>query len=151
MNRSQRPTVVAVLVASTVLLALLLAGCGVVSRPDPTAWDDQATQALTDAGSEVATARLALESARRGRTWSAYTTVIVAEAEEAAGKAEQDLARLQVPPGRADDAAQVLDLLDQAVDLVGEARAHAVAGRYDDRALVERLDHLSDQLRQAAP
>ncbi|MFB9765696.1 hypothetical protein ACFFOS_14990 [Nocardioides kongjuensis] len=149
MKSSQRPAVVAVLVALPVLL--LLAGCGVVSKPDATAWDDQATQALTDAGSEVATARLALESARRERTWSSYTTVLVAEAEEAAAKAEEDLSRLQVPASRRDDAAQVLDLLDHAVDLVSEARAHAVAGRYDDKALVHRLDHLSDQLQQAAP
>ena len=149
MKCSQRPAVVAVLVALPVLL--LLSGCGVVSKPDASAWDDQATQALTDAGSEVATARLALESARKERTWSAYTTVLVAEAEEAAGKIDDDLSRLQVPAGRTDDAAKVLDLLDQAVDLVGEARSHAVAGRYDDKALVERLDHLSDDLEQATP
>lgn len=147
MKRSQRSAVVAVLLA----LALLLAGCGVVSRPDPTAWDDRAAQALTDAGSEVATARLALESAREGRTWSSYTIVLLAEAEEAAGTVEEDLSRLQVPAGRADAATHVLDLLDQAVDLVGEARAHAVAGKYDDQALVDELDRLADELRQAAP
>lgn len=149
MKHSQRPAVVAVLVALPVLL--LLVGCGVVSKPDATAWDDQATQALTDAGSQVATARLALESARKDRTWSSYTTVLVAGAEEAAGKVEEDLSRLQVPAGRTDDAAKVLDLLDQAVDLVGEARAHAVDGTYDDKALVDRLDHLSDELQQATP
>jgi hypothetical protein len=148
-NGSQRPAVVAVLVALPVLL--LLAGCGVVSKPDAKAWDDQATQALTDTGSEVATARLALESARKERTWSAYTTVLVAEAEEAAGKVEEDLARVQVPAGRTDDAAKVLDLLDRAVDLVSEARSHAVAGKYDDKALVDQLDHVSDELQQAAP
>jgi len=122
-----------------------------VSKPDEAAWDDQAGPALTDAASEVATARLALESARADRTWSSYTTVLVAEAEEAAGKVEEDLSRLQVPAGRTDDAAKVLDLLDRAADLVGEARSHAVAGTYDDRGLVDRLDHLSDQLQQAAP
>ncbi|MBV6726084.1 hypothetical protein [Nocardioides daeguensis] len=147
MKRSQRPAVVAVLLA----LALLLAGCGVVSRPGPAAWDDRAAQALTDAGSEVATARLALESARKGRTWSSYTTVLLAEAEEAAGKVEEDLSRLQVPAGRADAAAHVLDLLGRAVDLVGEARAHAVSGKYDDQALLDQLDRLSDELQQAAP
>lgn len=144
MKRLQRPAVVAVLV-------LLLAGCGVVSRPDATAWDHQAAQALTDAASEVATARLALESARKERTWSSYTTVLVAEAEEAAGKVEEDLSRLQVPDGRTDEATKVLDLLDRAVDLVGEARAHAVDGKYDDKALVDHLDDLSDELRKATP
>lgn len=149
MNSSQRPTVVAVLVALLVLL--LLAGCGVVSRPDATAWDDRAAQALDDVGSEVATARLALESASEARTWSAYTTVLVAEAEEATGTAAEDLARLQVPDGRIDAAARVLDLLDRAVDLVAEVRAHVVDGEHDDQELLDELDRLSDQLRQAAP
>ncbi|MBM0127081.1 hypothetical protein [Pimelobacter simplex] len=149
MKCSQRPAVVAVrLVAS---LLVLLTGCGVVSEPDATAWDQHAVQALTDAASQVATARLALEAAGDGRTWPTYTTVLVAEAEEAAGTAEEDLARLQVPPERADAAPEVLDLLGRAVDLVAEARAHAVAGTYDDRALLDALDRLSDDLRQAAP
>ncbi|WGX97881.1 hypothetical protein [Nocardioides sp. L-11A] len=148
MKRSQRPAVVAVLV---LLPTLLLAACGVVARPDAAAWDDQAAQALTDASSQVATARLALVSARDGRTWSAYTTVLVAQAEEAAGKAEENLSRVQVPAARADDAATVLDLLDRAVDLVAEARAHAVSGRYGDAGLLEDLDSLAGRLRQAAP
>ncbi|TNM44233.1 hypothetical protein FHP29_05895 [Nocardioides albidus] len=143
-----RPAVVAV--PALLLLAGLLGACGVVSRPDAAAWDDQATLALTDAGSQVATARLALTSAAKERTWSPYTTVLVAEAEEAAAKAEEDLARVQVPPGRADDAAAVLDLLDRAAGLVGEARAHAVDGEYDDRSLLDDLDRLAGELQKAA-
>ncbi|MCR1786405.1 hypothetical protein KVF89_27980 [Nocardioides carbamazepini] len=142
-----RPAVVAVLVA----LTLLLTACGVVAEPDAAAWDERAARALSDAGSQVATARLALESADEERTWSAYATVLVAQAEEAAGKAAEDLSRVQVPTARADDAADVLDLLDQAVDLVGEARAHSVDGEYDDQALLDALDRLADELRRAAP
>lgn len=147
MKRSQRPTVVAVLLLPLVLLG----GCGVVARPDAAAWDDRAAQALTDAGSQVATVRLALASAGEGRTWSSYTTVLVVQAEEAAGRAEENLARVQVPAARADTAAAVLDLLDRAVDLVAEARARAVAGRYDDDGLLDDLDRLEGDLRQAAP
>ncbi|WP_408898244.1 hypothetical protein ACJ5H2_03845 [Nocardioides sp. R1-1] len=149
--RSQRPAVVAAPLA--LLLALLVAtvGCGVVSRPDAAGWDQQAERALTDAASQVATARLALENAAAGRTWSPYTTVLVADAEEAAGTAEEDLARLQVPAARERAAATALDLLHRAVELVGEARAHAVDGVYDDRALLEQLDVLARELEQAAP
>ncbi len=149
MKSSERPTVVAVLAALAVLVAL--AGCGVVSKPDAATWDDQATQALTDAGSEVATARLALESARKGQAWSAYTVVVVAKAEEAVGTTTSDLSRLQVPRDRTGEAAKVIKMLRDAADLVAQARAHAVAGRYDGGSLIDRLDSMSRRLEDAQP
>ena len=138
-------------VALVGVVGVLAPGCGIVSRPDAAAWDQQARRSLTDAASQVSTARLALETAAERRTWPAYATVVVAKAEEAAGTAEEDLARLQAPPQRADAAATVLDLLDEAVSLVAEARAHAVEGRYDDSALLDDLDRIAGELEQAAP
>ncbi len=145
MTRSQRPAAVAVVVA------LLLGGCGVVGRPGPGAWDEHAAQALGDAESQVATARLALRTAGEKRAWPSYAIVVVAQAEEAADTAEHDLARLQVPPEREAAAARVLDLLARAADLVGVARARAVDREYDDRALLDELDQLAAELGRAAP
>ncbi|WP_418062150.1 hypothetical protein [Pimelobacter simplex] len=146
MRRAWRTTAVAV-----PLLALLaLAGCSVVSQPDPAGWDQSAQQALDDASGEVGTARLALRAAADDRTWSSYTTVLVSEAEEAAGTAEEDLSRLQVPPERTDAAATALDLLGQAAEATRQVRALAVAGRYDDAELADELARLGTALDQEA-
>ncbi|GAA1528600.1 hypothetical protein [Nocardioides humi] len=150
-KRSERPAVVAVLVVWLAVLGPLVAGCGVVGRPDADGWDEQAEQALADAASQVATARLALETAAEGRTWSSYTTVLMADAEEAAGRAEDDLARVQAPARRTGAARAVLDLLARAVELVRTARAHVVAGRYDDPALLDDLDRIAGELERASP
>jgi len=132
--------------AACALLALTLTGCGVVDRPDPAGWDQQAGTALEDAASQVATARLALRSAARERTWSTYTTVLVAEAEEAAASTEEDLSRVQVPRPRRSAAARVQELLSRAVDAVAQAREHAVDGVYDDAALLDELDRVDAAL-----
>lgn len=150
MRRSRRTTAVAVSLVSLVALLLLLARCSVVSRPDAASWDRQAVQALDDAAGQVGTARLALRTAANGGAWSSYTTVLVTEAEEAAAAAEQDLARLQVPDQRRDAARTTLDLLGRATDATREARAHAVAGRYDDPALADELARLGTALDEEA-
>lgn len=144
MSRPLRTTVVAV------SLTALLTGCSLVSEPDARAWDDQAERSLTDAASEVGTARLALETAHEGRTWSSYAVVLVAQAEEAMGTAQDDLSRLQVPPGRAERAERVEQLLDDAGTAVEDARAAAVAGRYDDEALRAELADLGRRLESEA-
>ncbi len=144
--RPWRTTVVAVALAA----ALPLAGCSMVSQPDAAAWDQQAERSLSDAASQVDTARLALETAREERTWSSYTVVLVAQAEEAMGTAQDDLSRLQVPPARAQRAEEVASLLDEAATAVEDARAHAVAGRYDDERLRTRLSDLDRRLESEA-
>ncbi len=136
------------------LLALALLGataaCALVSRPDATGWDREAERALTDLRSEVATARLALETAAEQRAWPSYVVVLLADAEEAAGTAEEDLSALQVPPAREDAALEVEELMAEAVAAVQDARALAVAGRYDDPPLLEDLDALATRLATAA-
>lgn len=146
MSRLLRTTVVAVSLAAL----LAPAGCSVVSAPDPAGWDRSAAQALDDASGEVGTARLALRAAADDRTWSSYTTVLVAEAEEAAGTAEEDLARLQVPAARTDASETALDLLGQAAEATRRVRALAVAGRYDDPGLADRLSRLGTALDEEA-
>lgn len=144
MSGAWRTTVVAVALAAT------LTGCSLVEQPDAKAWDDRAEQALTDAVGQVRTARLALDSARRERTWSSYTVVLVAQAEEAMGTAQDDLSRLQVPTARAERAERVEQLLDDASTAVEDARAAAVAGRYDDPALRQELTDLGTRLESEA-
>lgn len=144
MTGAWRTTVVAVALTAT------LTGCSLVSQPDAASWDDQATQALSDAAGQVGTARLALESARKGQTWSSYTVVVVQEAEQAMGSTQDTVSTLQVPPGREKRAAQVERLLDDAGRAVRDARADAVAGRYDDPELHRQLTDLGSRLESEA-
>ncbi|HWJ09973.1 MAG TPA: hypothetical protein VNS46_11380 [Nocardioides sp.] len=137
---------------STVVVALLpwvVSGCSLVAQPDTAGWDRSARQAVTDATSEVATTRLAVETAHEERAWSTYTLVVVAEAEEAMGTVQDDVSRLQVPAGRGDDADDLEALLDDAAGAVQEARQHATDGRYDDPRLLELLDRVEEQLSRA--
>jgi len=148
--RPLRTAAVAVSLLLLVLATPSLAGCSLVGRPDASGWDQKAQLALDDAASEVGTARLALRAAHEHRTWSGYTTVLVADAEKAAATAEEDLSRLQVPSGRADAASTALDLLGRAADATRQVRAMAVAGRYDDPALEKELARLAGALQREA-
>ncbi|KRA31180.1 MULTISPECIES: hypothetical protein [unclassified Nocardioides] len=132
------------------VLAALLCSCSLVEEPDAAAWDQQAAQALEDAASEVATTRLALETAAQERVWSSYTTVVVADAEEAIVTVADNLARVQAPAGRTEQAADVGALMDRAVASVRAARSLAVQGRYDDPASIDELDRLATDLEDAA-
>jgi hypothetical protein len=131
-------------------LASTGAGCATVERPDAADWDTRAAQALTDASSEVATTRLAMETAGRERAWSSYTVVLVAQAENAMATVEDDLARLQAPAARAERAEDVLDLLAEATSAVRDARALTVEGEYDDQATLHELEDVASALTRAA-
>lgn len=145
-SRPRRTTVVAV----WLLAATAGSGCSVVDEPGPGAWDTQAEQALSDAASEVATVRLALDTAERRRTWASYAVVVVTEAEEAVGTVEDDLARLQVPPSREEEAVDVLALLEEATSAVRDARALAVEGDFGDARTLSALADLAAELTSAA-
>lgn len=147
MMRAWRTTVVVVPLVVTVLAAA--SGCSLVGQPDVAAWDQKAHQAVTDATSEVATARLAVQTAQDERTWSSYTTVLVADAEKAMGTVQDDTSRMQVPAGRDKDAKDLEALLDEAATAVQDARQQAVDGRYDDPAVLAALDRAVDRLDRA--
>jgi hypothetical protein len=132
-----------------VLGAVLAAGC-TVSEPDTAEWTELATTSLTDAASEVATVRLTLAAERDGQVWSAYAVTVAAEAEEAAATAEESLSTVQPPPGRADQATRLLDLLGRAVDAVRAAREVIVSGEVANDAMLRRLDDLSAELERQA-
>lgn len=134
---------------AVVCILAATSGCSLVGQPDVAAWDEKARRAVTDATSEVATARLAVETARDERAWSSYTLVLVADAEKAMGTVQDDTSRLQVPPGREKDAEDLETLLDRAATAVQGARQHAVEGQYDDPALLDALDRAGDGLARA--
>lgn len=146
MNWLWRTTVVAVWLS----LVTAFAGCSLVDEPDAAAWDEHASRALGDAASEVGTARIALETAAKERAWASYTTVLVAQAEEAVATVADDLAVVQVPPSREQRAGEVDSLIEDAVEAVREARSLAVRGRYDEPEVVDELDRLADELESAA-
>lgn len=143
MLKAWRTTVV---VVCTLVVA---AGCSLVAQPDVAAWDGKARQAAADAASEVATVRLALDTARADRAWASYTQVLVADAEKALATVQDDMARLQVPSGREEDAADLTELLDGAAGAVRAARQDVVEGRYDDPRLLDELDRAGDRLTRA--
>lgn len=146
MRWPRRTTVVAVWLVQ----AAVLVGCSLVDEPDPAEWDAQAGKALQDAASEVRTTRLALDTAADERSWSSYTTVLVVQAEDGVATVADDLAVVQVPPGRQQRADEVERLIEGAVAAVREARSLALRGTYDDPDVVDQLDRLAGDLEQAA-
>lgn len=132
------------------LLLGLVSGCGTVKEPDPEDWDETARTSLTDAASELATARMTLESQRRDDVWYGYAVVVLADSEEAVGKAEDKVTTLQPPPQRAKVAAKVTSVLATASDVIEKARQTLVAKQPIDDDLMRRLDVLSDRLTHQA-
>ena len=143
MRRVRRGGLAAV---AALLLALAAGGCGTVKEPDPEDWDESARVSLDDASSQLATARMILETERRDDTWHGYVVVVLADAEKAVGKDADGLSALQAPPARSQASSKVNDLLSSASDLVEQARIVVVAHKTIDPRLLERLQSLGDRL-----
>lgn len=140
-------------VAVLLLLGLLLglvAACGTVKEPDPEDWDETARVALGDAASELSTVRLTLATDRRDDVWRAYAVVVLVDAEDGVGKAEDKVTTLQPPPARVDASDKVANLLATASDLVEKARQSFVANHRVEDALLHRLDVLAGRLEHQA-
>ncbi|GAA4817193.1 hypothetical protein ACFQ0K_08705 [Nocardioides caeni] len=120
-------------------------GCAVVDTPDESAWRDQARQSVEDASSEVQAARLVLVQLTADRVPQAYGVVMLADAEEAAGKVEESLAAVQAPAPVRRLSDDVTALLGRAVDAVRAARVAAVGDT--EPAPIVRTD-LADVQRQ---
>ncbi len=132
---------------SAALLLLGLTGCAVPSSPDARDWRRSARQSVGDVASEVETARTALRQLAADRFVGRYATVLLVDAEEAAGKAT-DTITIQQPP-RAEQARydEVSAALGDAADLVTQARIAVARGSEQDYpALVEDLGKTGDEL-----
>jgi hypothetical protein len=132
-------------ILASLLASLLVSGC-TVSRPDASAWRDQARQTLADVASEVATARLVLVQLDDGRLPPAYGITMAADAEEAASTAEEKLSSVQAPKGLGKVPDRVLALIGRATEAVQQAREAVVAGHYGGHHLLARLGHLATAL-----
>jgi hypothetical protein len=112
--------------AAAVLVGL--SGC-VPPSPDDPGWREDARKTLGDVGSELATAKLVLRARAQDRFVGRYDQVVLAYAEEAAGKAADTLAAEQPPDTELKRYRTVTDALDQATSLLSEARIAVVSGR----------------------
>ncbi|WP_162602516.1 hypothetical protein [Nocardioides daejeonensis] len=137
------------LLGSLLLVLALVVGCA-VSEPEPADWSESSARALESAASAVATARLALSGEKDGDLWRSYAVVLLADAEEAAGSAADQVAVVQTPRGREKRAEQVRDLLGRAEDAVRAARQELVAGKPITAERLARLERLRQRLLREA-
>lgn len=126
--------------------AVVLAGCSLVSQPDPDDWTATSQRSLESAASAVATTRVTLREHDAGDLWDSYAVVLLADAEEAVGTASDDVALLQTPPGEKERAERVLDLLAEAEDAVRAAREAMVDDEPVTGDRLRSLDDLRDRL-----
>jgi hypothetical protein len=111
---------------------VLVAGCVGPART----YDDyrlKATSSVETARSAVGTAQLAVRVADERRAFTPYVVVLVSEAEEDAGSAQQSFDSIQPPNTRADALrSDVDDLLTAATDVLATLRIEARRGHLDE-------------------
>jgi hypothetical protein len=131
------------------ILGALVAVAGCVG-PART-YDDyrlKAVSTVETTRSAIGTAHLAIDVARRGRTFTPYATVVVSEAEDDASSAQATFDSVQPPDARSD---QLRDEVDQLVsDATDELAALRIAGRRGDldgfAAHAEAVDRVANGL-----
>lgn len=141
--------------AAIVVAVLLLASACLPSRPSAADWHEQASQALEDAASSVATAQLVMREQRRDHLLGRSGTVMLVEAEEAIGTTAQTLDALQPPEGLTAQQSRVSDALQRASGLITDARIARVREHTDAyrgleadlRRERDRLTRLSERMR----
>ena len=132
---------------SAALLLLGLTGCAVPSSPDARDWRRSARQSVGDVASEVETARTTLRQLGADRFVGGYSTVLLVDAEEAAGKATDSITTQQPPRVEQARYDEVSAALGDATDLVTQARIAVARGSEQDYpALVEDLGTTGDEL-----
>ena len=129
------------------LVLIGLTGCTVPSSPDARDWRRSARQSVGDVASEVETARTTLRQLGADRFVGSYATVLLVDAEEAAGKATDSITTRQPPRVEQARYDEVSSALGDATDLVTEARIAVTRGSERDYpALVEELGTTGDEL-----
>ncbi len=97
--------------------------------------------------SEVATARLTAQQVLRDRFVGSYATVLLADAEKAAGVAVDDVATLQPPRSRRDNYAEVTqELSDVRIAVVDHDRPQLSELVVRLRRTLDRLHRLENEV-----
>lgn len=121
----------AVLLVAGLLVGLALAGCAGPSR----SYDDythKAANTAEAAGSEVQTARLAVDAAVRHRAFGPYLSVLLGRTETELDSIQSTFGSVQPPDQRSDALRSKLgDLLSQAADVLADLRIAVRRGRLD--------------------
>jgi hypothetical protein len=132
--------------ALAALLLLILTACA-PGTPDEDSWRYDARRSVGDVVSAVQTARLALTQSEEGRVHHAYLQNLLVDAERLGGMAAQTLSSVQPPDVEGRRSSDVNDQLQQATDLLTDARIAAVAhdtGQY--AGLVTQLERTAEDL-----
>lgn len=110
------------------VVLLLASACSPLepSQPDVSAWQTAVAVAVEDMVSQLSTAQIVLREQAEGDFIGKAATVVLVEAEDAAGTASDDLTTLQPPPGVRKQQAAFTALLEEAAGLVTEARVAVV-------------------------
>ena len=93
----------------------------------------KASTTIESAISAVETVRLVADTAAEGRTLGPYTSIAVSEQEDALGGVRGTFASIQPPPDErsATLRRELLDVLDDAFDHVGDVRIESRRGHLD--------------------
>lgn len=128
-------------------MAGALSGCK-PAQPSDSSWLTKAETSVGDVLSEVATAKLTLQNARKDRFVGRYPVVVLVYAEKAAGSATDKVTTMQPPRSERDRYRKLSTDLGDAVDLIAEARITLVDGdRSELPDLVKQLGSTADHLR----
>ena len=133
--------------AAAVACALVAFGCAACApgSPDADSWRDDAVRTTGDVASAVSTLQLALE--HRDRMSQNYLQVVAVDSEELAGTAAQRLSGVQPPESELKQHDDVTTALEDAADLVTEARIAVVRGDVASYpSIVDELGKTSEEL-----
>ena len=132
--------------AACTIAAALLSGC-VLPAWGEDSYRGKAQTTASAAQSEVATAKLTVETLLRGSLQKAYADEVVSADEAALGSISDAFGSVQPPRASDELRSEVLDLVDEAGDAVADVR---IAVRRGDRPALEAgvadLARLADDL-----
>ncbi|MDQ1711114.1 MAG: hypothetical protein QOE45_564 [Frankiaceae bacterium] len=139
--------------AFAVVAMLVTAGCVGPSRTDRD-YGEKVEGTAKAVASAAQTALLGVETAERGKAYQPYLSILLRDAEDEAGWAQEALDTVQPPSGAADEMHdQVADIVSEVVDVLRELRVEVRRGHLAAlpgiaaplRDLADRLDRIAEE------